>query len=82
MIKRQLEKVDEVEEGGANPNAKHLQQEFVNLINLSAIAEKSKEERIRKMEMLRLKKDEKKIRPIPFYIDWVIKEDLEVVLKQ
>jgi hypothetical protein len=48
---------------------------------LSAIAEKSKEERIRKMEMLRLKKDEKKMRPIPFYIDWVIKEDLEVVLK-
>ena len=34
------------------------------------------------MEMLRLKKDEKKMRPIPFYIDWVIKEDLEVVLKQ
>ena len=53
----------------------------MNLINLSAIADKAREEKQRRMEQARLKREERKLRPIPFYIDWVLKEDLDTVLK-
>ena len=53
----------------------------MNLINMSAIAEKAREEKQRRMEQALLKREERKLRPIPFYIDWVLKENLDTVLK-
>jgi hypothetical protein len=75
--------VDETEETFGN-NTKNTEESgggFMNLINLNVIAEKAREEKQRRLEMMKSKRDEKKLRPIPFYIDWVIKEDLETVMK-
>jgi hypothetical protein len=51
------------------------------LINLNVIAEKAREEKLRKAELTNDQRDEYKLRPIPFYIDWLVKEDLNIVLK-
>jgi hypothetical protein len=65
------------EEGGnADPH-------FDSLINLNAIAEKAKEAKLKKEEVLEQNKGDRWMRPIPFEIEgcWAgMKEDLNVVL--
>lgn len=91
-IKKQLEKVNEdgslihtvtsgdegSEETGGN-EAPH----FDSLINLNAIAEKAKEAKHKKEEVLQSKKEDRHMRPVPFEIEGCqagMKEDLNVVL--
>ena len=52
--------------------------EFDSLINLSLIAEKAKEEIIRREEKLR--RSQERVSPKPFIIQDVCKEDLNIVL--
>ncbi len=66
------------EETGGN-EAPH----FDSLINLNAIAEKAKEAKDKKQEMLQNKNEDRRMRPIPFEIEGCqagMKEDLNVVL--
>lgn len=66
------------EETGGN-EAPH----FDSLINLNAIAEKAKEAKDKKQEVLQNKNEDRRMRPIPFEIEGCqagMKEDLNVVL--
>ncbi len=72
-MKEQIDKVPDVE-GGQNPN-------YDSLIDLNAIAEKAREEEIRKEERKKLVTNgRRKIRQ--FIIYGQLKEDLHIILKK